>query len=60
MASLGGGEDQITVVPHLDAEVVRADPKQFLGYSDNAHESEAVFPISRWWRTRKCSACCMQ
>ena len=32
-----GGEDQITVVPHLDAEIVRADPKPFLGYSDNTN-----------------------
>lgn len=32
-----GGEDQITVVPHLDAELVRRDPKPFLGYSDNTN-----------------------
>ena len=32
-----GGEDQITVVPHLDADLVRADPKPFLGYSDNTN-----------------------
>ena len=32
-----GGDDQITVVPHLDPEVVRADPKPFLGYSDNTN-----------------------
>ncbi|MFJ2755123.1 S66 peptidase family protein [Nocardioides sp. NPDC087217] len=32
-----GGEDQITVIPHLDAELVRADPKPFLGYSDNTN-----------------------
>lgn len=32
-----GGEDQITVVPHLDAEAVRADPKPFVGYSDNTN-----------------------
>ncbi len=32
-----GGEDQITVVPHLDAAAVRADPKPFLGYSDNTN-----------------------
>ncbi|GAA2151598.1 LD-carboxypeptidase [Nocardioides koreensis] len=32
-----GGEDQITVVPHLDGELVRADPKPFLGYSDNTN-----------------------
>ncbi|MFT3871790.1 MAG: LD-carboxypeptidase [Nocardioides sp.] len=32
-----GGDDQITVVPHLDAELVRRDPKPFLGYSDNTN-----------------------
>lgn len=32
-----GGEDQITVVPHLDPVAVRADPKPFLGYSDNTN-----------------------
>lgn len=32
-----GGEDQITVVPHLDASAVRADPKPYLGYSDNTN-----------------------
>ena len=32
-----GGEDQITVVPHLDPEAARADPKPFLGYSDNTN-----------------------
>lgn len=32
-----GGEDQITVIPHLDATLVQADPKPFLGYSDNTN-----------------------
>ncbi|MDO8149993.1 S66 peptidase family protein [Isoptericola sp. b408] len=32
-----GGEDQITVIPHLEADLVRADPKPFLGYSDNTN-----------------------
>jgi muramoyltetrapeptide carboxypeptidase LdcA involved in peptidoglycan recycling len=32
-----GGEDQITVVPHLDAEAARRDPKPFLGTSDNTN-----------------------
>jgi muramoyltetrapeptide carboxypeptidase LdcA involved in peptidoglycan recycling len=32
-----GGEDQITVVPHLDPALVRVDPKPFLGYSDNTN-----------------------
>lgn len=30
-----GGEDQITVLPHLDRELIRANPKPFFGYSDN-------------------------
>ncbi|MFZ0160865.1 MAG: S66 peptidase family protein [Kineosporiaceae bacterium] len=32
-----GGEDQITVIPHLEALAVRADPKPFVGYSDNTN-----------------------
>ncbi|GAA2594586.1 LD-carboxypeptidase [Winogradskya consettensis] len=32
-----GGEDQITVVPHLDAGLALADPKPFLGTSDNTN-----------------------
>jgi len=32
-----GGEDQITVVSHLDPDLVRADPKPFVGYSDNTN-----------------------
>lgn len=32
-----GGDDQITVIPHLDAELARADPKPFLGTSDNTN-----------------------
>ncbi len=32
-----GGEDQITVVPHLNADLVRRDPKPFVGYSDNTN-----------------------
>jgi len=30
-----GGEDQITVIPYLDADLVLNDPKPFVGYSDN-------------------------
>lgn len=36
MATIGGN-DQITVTPHLDNEVIRANPKRFLGYSDNTN-----------------------
>lgn len=32
-----GGDDQITVLPHLDPEPFRADPKPFFGYSDNTN-----------------------
>lgn len=32
-----GGDDQITVVPHIDTEVLVANPKPFLGYSDNTN-----------------------
>lgn len=32
-----GGEDQITVVPHLDPSLIAKDPKPFLGYSDNTN-----------------------
>ena len=32
-----GGDDQITVIRHLDPGLVAADPKPFLGYSDNTN-----------------------
>lgn len=32
-----GGDDQLTVLPHLIADVLRAHPKPFLGYSDNTN-----------------------
>ncbi|HZE41481.1 MAG TPA: S66 peptidase family protein [Stackebrandtia sp.] len=32
-----GGDDQITVLKHLDAELLRANPKPFMGYSDNTN-----------------------
>jgi muramoyltetrapeptide carboxypeptidase LdcA involved in peptidoglycan recycling len=32
-----GGDDQITVIPHLDPAAVLADPKPFCGYSDNTN-----------------------
>ena len=32
-----GGDDQITVIPHLDADLLRANPKPFFGYSDNTN-----------------------
>lgn len=32
-----GGDDQITVLPHLDRELLRANPKPFFGWSDNTN-----------------------
>lgn len=32
-----GGDDQITVLPCLDAELIRANPKPFFGFSDNTN-----------------------
>ena len=32
-----GGDDQITVIPHLDAAHIAEDPKPFLGHSDNTN-----------------------
>lgn len=32
-----GGNDQITVIKHLDTDVIAANPKPFLGYSDNTN-----------------------
>jgi muramoyltetrapeptide carboxypeptidase LdcA involved in peptidoglycan recycling len=32
-----GGDDQVTVIPHLDDEVIASNPKPFLGYSDNTN-----------------------
>ncbi|MFF4294163.1 S66 peptidase family protein [Streptomyces vinaceus] len=32
-----GGDDQLTVLPHLDSGLLRAHPKPFFGYSDNTN-----------------------
>jgi muramoyltetrapeptide carboxypeptidase LdcA involved in peptidoglycan recycling len=32
-----GGDDQITVLRHLDPDLIRANPKPFFGYSDNTN-----------------------
>ena len=44
-----GGDDQIRVVPHLDPALLRADPKPFLGYSDNTN-------ILNWYWTHGVTA----
>jgi muramoyltetrapeptide carboxypeptidase LdcA involved in peptidoglycan recycling len=36
MATIGG-DDQLTVLPHLEPEVFAANPKPFFGYSDNTN-----------------------
>jgi muramoyltetrapeptide carboxypeptidase LdcA involved in peptidoglycan recycling len=36
LASIGG-DDQITVLPHLDPDVFTANPKAFAGFSDNTN-----------------------
>ncbi len=36
LASIGG-DDQLTVLPFLDPDVVLTDPKPFVGYSDNTN-----------------------
>jgi muramoyltetrapeptide carboxypeptidase LdcA involved in peptidoglycan recycling len=38
-----GGDDQITVVPHLSPEVFRENPKPFFGYSDNTNLLHFLF-----------------
>jgi muramoyltetrapeptide carboxypeptidase LdcA involved in peptidoglycan recycling len=44
LASIGG-DDQITVLPHVNAEVVRANPKPFFGYSDNTNLLNLLFNL---------------
>lgn len=34
-----GGHDQITVLPHVDPDVLRENPTRFYGWSDNTHLS---------------------
>jgi muramoyltetrapeptide carboxypeptidase LdcA involved in peptidoglycan recycling len=35
--SVIGGDDQIRIIPHLDVDLARGDPKPFLGTSDNTN-----------------------
>lgn len=39
-----GGDDQLTVLPHLDEDAMTADPKRFVGYSDNTNLANWL-----WW-----------
>lgn len=38
-----GGDDQITVAPHIDLAGALGDPKPFFGYSDNTHLLNALW-----------------
>ncbi len=50
MASIGG-DDQITVLPHLDRELIRASPKPFFGFSDNTNLHAFLWRVpSGSWR----------
>jgi muramoyltetrapeptide carboxypeptidase LdcA involved in peptidoglycan recycling len=40
-----GGDDQITVLPLLDGELLRAHPKPFFGYSDNTNLLVALWNL---------------
>ena len=40
-----GGDDQVTVIPHLDPALAVADPKIFLGYSDNTSLSNWLWSL---------------
>ncbi len=44
LASIGG-DDQITVLRHLDGELIRANPKPFFGYSDNTNLLNWLFNL---------------
>ena len=39
------GDDQITVIPHLDLDVIAAHPKPFLGYSDNTNLHNVLWQL---------------
>ena len=40
-----GGDDQLTVIPHLDDTVLGANPKPFYGYSDNTNLLNHLFAL---------------
>lgn len=44
MASIGGS-DEITILRHLDPEVIAAHPKRFFGYSDNTNLLNYLFGL---------------
>ncbi|MEV1288526.1 S66 peptidase family protein [Micromonospora sp. NPDC049679] len=40
-----GGNDEVTVIPHLDDAVLRTNPKPFFGYSDNTNLLSHLFDL---------------
>jgi muramoyltetrapeptide carboxypeptidase LdcA involved in peptidoglycan recycling len=40
-----GGDDQITVLPYLDDDLLRANPKPYFGYSDNTNLLNHLFNL---------------
>lgn len=40
-----GGDGEVTVIPHVDAEVIRRNPKPFLGCSDNTNLHHLVWGL---------------
>jgi len=45
IVSTVGGDDLVTVVPYIDAEIVAANPKPFLGYSDNTNLNNLLWRL---------------
>ncbi|PID33416.1 LD-carboxypeptidase [Candidatus Saccharibacteria bacterium] len=40
-----GGSDQVRILPYLDKEVIKNNPKLFMGYSDNTNLSQFLWNI---------------
>ena len=40
-----GGDDQVTVIPHIDTAVLATNPKPFLGYSDNTNLHNLLWSV---------------
>lgn len=40
-----GGDDQVTVIPHIDRDILAAHPKPFLGYSDNTNLHNLLWSV---------------
>lgn len=40
-----GGDDMVTVIPYVDGEILAANPKPFLGYSDNTNLNNLLWQL---------------